>query len=263
MPAVDTAVAPVLSAESTRILNEEKPTIASGGKAAVTGVSRIAPRSKGSAAVQHGGLTASAESSGSAADASTGMRVQVETQSGITAEALARPTSSKESSSEQTFAAMDASAAPGRQAWVHTGAQQAEAGFQDPALGWVGVRADSNGSGIHAELLAGSADAATALSSHMAGLNEFLNEHRTPVETLTLSTAGGGTESANDRGAGGGMQQGTGDQTGHQLAQSAGSMATSRAPVAEAASLNSPWPTGVNDSAQQTQWVGGHISVMA
>jgi hypothetical protein len=169
----------------------------------------------------------------------------------------------------KTFESLDAQGAPERASWIHTGAQQAEAGFQDPELGWVGVRADASGSGIHAQLIAASGDAAQALSGHMAGLNAFLAEHHTPVATLTLGTAdSGSTGFAGESGSGGGMQQGTGEQPGQQATQSAGldsasNLTSSRAQLSETALSKPVWPTGSDESAQRTQWVGGHISVMA
>ncbi len=87
----------------------------------------------------------------------------------------------------ETFAAIDAGSTGGKPTWIHAGMQRAEAGFQDPALGWVGVRADTSGGGVHAQLVPGSADAAQALSGHLAGLNAHLAAHHTPVETVTLT----------------------------------------------------------------------------
>lgn len=101
----------------------------------------------------------------------------------------------------ETFAALDAGSVPGKPAWIHAGAQRAEAGFQDPALGWVGVRADMSGGGVHAALVPGSADAAVTLGGHLAGLNSYLAEQHTPVETLTLAAP-------ESRGAGQDMNQG-------------------------------------------------------
>jgi hypothetical protein len=117
-------------------------------------------------------------------------------------------------------------------------------------------------------LVAGSTDAAQALSGQMAGLNAFLVEHRTPVETLTLTTSGGGTGSSSDGGAGAPMQQGSGDQTGRQAAQSAGAdslsgSASSRAHFPEGVLSKAARPAGLDESAPRAQWVGGHISVMA
>jgi flagellar hook-length control protein FliK len=76
--------------------------------------------------------------------------------------------------------------------WFHAGAHQAEAGFEDPALGWVSVRAGVNAGGISAVVVPGSADATQALGAHMAGLHDFLAEQRSPVESLTLAQNSGG-----------------------------------------------------------------------
>jgi hypothetical protein len=99
-------------------------------------------------------------------------------------------TAATRSAADETFTALDGGTRSGAPNWIHAGAQQAEAGFQDPALGWVGVRADASGGQVHATLIPGSADAAQALGGHMAGLNAYLTETHTPVETLTLATPG-------------------------------------------------------------------------
>ena len=89
--------------------------------------------------------------------------------------------------SGETFAALDAETAPGTPTWIHAGLQRAEAGFQDPALGWVGVRADLSAGGVHASLVPGSTDAAQTLGRHLAGLNSYLAEQHAPIETVTLA----------------------------------------------------------------------------
>jgi len=71
--------------------------------------------------------------------------------------------------------------------WVHAGARQAEAGYQDPELGWVTVRADASGGAVHASLVPGSEAAAQTLSGHLAGLNDYLTTHHSSVESLTLT----------------------------------------------------------------------------
>jgi hypothetical protein len=63
-----------------------------------------------------------------------------------------------------------------------------------------------SGGSIHAALLPGSEDAAQTLSGHLAGLNAYLAEQHTPVETLTLAAASGGGIETN---TGQNMQQGT------------------------------------------------------
>jgi hypothetical protein len=85
------------------------------------------------------------------------------------------------------FSALDspAGAAP---AWVHAGAQRAEAGFDDPALGWVGVRAGLGEGGVHAAVVPASPDAAASLGTHLAGLSAYLAQHHTEVSTVALAT---------------------------------------------------------------------------
>jgi len=75
--------------------------------------------------------------------------------------------------------------------WVRAGPRHAEAGFEDPVLGWVGVRADWSGSGIHASIVPATTEAAQVLGDHMRGLNDYLTEQRTPVAGIALEHAGG------------------------------------------------------------------------
>lgn len=96
-------------------------------------------------------------------------------------------TSMSASSGRETFAAMDSGSGVGAPGWIHAGARQAEAGFQDPSLGWVGIRAGVSGGGIHASLVPGSSDAAQVLSGHVAGLGAHLAEQRAHVETVTVA----------------------------------------------------------------------------
>ena len=95
--------------------------------------------------------------------------------------------SGNRSTARETFAALDSEVSTGTTTWVHAGTRSAEAGFEDPALGWIGVRADANGGGVHASLVPGSADAAVTLGGHLGGLNSYLNEQHTPVDSLTLA----------------------------------------------------------------------------
>ncbi|MGA7857956.1 MAG: hypothetical protein WCA11_08525, partial [Terracidiphilus sp.] len=106
------------------------------------------------------------------------------------------------------FSTMDSESGSLAPMWIHAGARQAEAGFQDPALGWVGVRAQADTSGIHAVLVPGSADSAQTLSSHLAGLNDYLQHHEASVQTVTM----GSPESHQ---TGFGMDQGAGQSAGH------------------------------------------------
>jgi hypothetical protein len=88
-----------------------------------------------------------------------------------------------------TFAALDSGSSVGAPNWIHAGGRQAEAGFQDPALGWVGVRADLSGGSVHAAVIPASAEAAQVLSTHLQGLGNYLAEQHTPA-SVTISNEG-------------------------------------------------------------------------
>lgn len=159
-----------------------------------------------------------------------------------------------------TFSALDGANFAAAPAWIHAGAQRAEAGFQDPALGWVGVRADGSAGGVHAAVLPSSTDAAQTLGGHMAGLNDYLAERPLHVANLTLespenrtaeSGQGGNQSMQQEAGQGSGQSSGAGLRastdldTPIEIAQSAGNNGAERA-----TELSTP-PGGI------------HISVMA
>ncbi len=104
----------------------------------------------------------------------------------------------------EAFALLDAESGIGHPGWIHLGGRSAEAGFEDPALGWVGVRADLNGGGLHAALLPGSEEAAQVLSAHLPGLSAHLLEGNAPVSTVTVETPAGNGLAAS---VGHGLQQ--------------------------------------------------------
>ena len=118
--------------------------------------------------------------------------------------------SAKAAAAHDAFAALDADTGFGTPSLTHAGPRQAEGGFQDPDLGWVGVRADASGGQVHATLTAGSTEAAQALGGHMTGLNAYLAEQRSPVETVTVaSPAGKGVDSGANQGMSQGSSQGS------------------------------------------------------
>ena len=160
---------------------------------------------------------------------------------------------------QETFAALDAGTSVGTPNWIHAGGRQAEAGFQDPALGWVGVRADLSGGSVHAALIPGSTEAAQALSGHLAGINAYLAEQQTPVATLTMAAPGSsGMETSVDQsmqqsaGQHGEQYPAAGQQSGAQ--PGAGALAT-----AESASTTN---AGFDAIAYTGGGRGTHISVM-
>lgn len=165
------------------------------------------------------------------------------------------------STGKEPFAAMDSGSGAVIPTWIHTGARQVEAGFQDPSLGWVGVRAQVDGGAIHAALVPGSADAAQSLVGHLAGLNAYLADHHTPVESLTLA-------SPESHWPGQGMDPGTGQHSGQGMShgessgQRPGHPTAAFVPVAD--SLNPVMTTaGVDVSSLEAPPGGVYISVMA
>ena len=116
---------------------------------------------------------------------------------------------------DETFARLDAESASRSIHWVQAGAHHAEAGYLDPVLGWVGVRAESSGGGVHAAVLPGSAEAAQVLGTHMSGLNAFLSEQHGPHATATMvapedGRSGAGAQQGNSTGGGSGRDDGGG-----------------------------------------------------
>ncbi len=164
------------------------------------------------------------------------------------------PNGTVAASAHDPFVALDGTNGAGSATWIHASAHQAEVGFQDPALGWVGVRAQVDGGGVHAALVPGSADAAQALSSHLAGLNAYLTEHHTPVATLTMAAPGNSWSGQSmDQGAG------QGGYSGQQADSNPGAVAVTAVGRSEAAV-----PRGRSDGTSAGCASGGvYISVMA
>ena len=166
---------------------------------------------------------------------------------------------SAEAGASDTFAALDAERTAAPATWIHAGTHHAEAGYLDPALGWVGVRADAVGNGVHAALLPGSGEAAQVLGSHLAGLSTYLSEHHGQSATVTLDApqdalswtgSGAGGQAGQDHLARGDANQGRQEWQDKQVVP-AGGETQSREDSHAAA------PVGIAARA------GEHISVMA
>ena len=185
----------------------------------------------------------------------------------ISTSTISRSSTATAAPNGEPFATLDSGTALGTPAWVHAGSRRAEAGFQDPSLGWVGVRADSSGGLIHATLLPGTTDAAQALDGHLAGLHSYLSDVHTPVESLTLAAPESrGSSLATGQQQGQGMNQGAN--------QNAGQGGASESP---AHSVSAPHPTAAASSPDQRATIinpgnlspdtyrqsGAHISVIA
>jgi len=169
----------------------------------------------------------------------------------------------------EAFAALDGEVAQSAPTWIHAGAQRAEAGYQDPALGWVSVRADANGGGIHAALVPSSADAAQTLGGQMAGLNTYLTEHHAPLATLTIATPENRDGmSGMDSSGNGSMHQQSGQAGDQAMRQGSGQEGSDDLRVARA-ETNAPVLPAVSiltdrSATQSTATASGHhISVVA
>jgi hypothetical protein len=174
----------------------------------------------------------------------------------------AAATDLSESQMRETLAAADSGAGVRAPNWIHAGPLHAEAGFEDPALGWVGVRAELNAGGVHASLVPGSAEAAQVLGAHLRGLGDYLAEQRAPVTTLTLDADGRGSAGS---GAGQEMLNGGGQDTGGDAATRSHSSVQGNAREfwQERAQIAANEGGGVAHMANLGPLRGIHVSVMA
>jgi hypothetical protein len=173
------------------------------------------------------------------------------------------------SSAREPFAAIDAATRPDPPNWVHLGSRRAEAEFQDPSLGWIGVRADGSAGQVHATLMPRSSDAAQELGGHMAGLNDYLADVHTPVQSLHIALpeareAGSSSEREQAQQMGQGSNQGM-SQNAHQDGSSAAPRNSQPAiPVAsDAIHLEAQASLGNLSPPAASEFSGLHISVMA
>jgi hypothetical protein len=89
----------------------------------------------------------------------------------------------------EPFAAIDAGQAHAPTTWTMVGAHRAEAGFQDPSIGWVGVRAHGVGANtIHATVVPETAEAAQILGSHIANLNAYVAHESPHLAQISMSS---------------------------------------------------------------------------
>ncbi len=118
-------------------------------------------------------------------------------------------------SAHAAFAALDSGGSSAATTWGQAGSHTAEAGYRDPVLGWVSVRAQQDAAGVHATVIPVSQDAAQSLGTHLAGLNAYLAEHNSAVSTVAIampdaSAAGTGQNMSSPSGQG---QQNAGQES--------------------------------------------------
>ena len=92
------------------------------------------------------------------------------------------------------------------------------AGYHDPQLGYVELKAQMGADGVHASLVAATEEGSTILAGHMPALHQWLNERSTPVETLNI----GVREESSSRSFAGTAGEGGASQPGGQSSASAG-----------------------------------------
>jgi len=121
-------------------------------------------------------------------------------------------THGKMAPAHEPFMAMDAGVNDGAARWILADSHRAEAGFQDPSLGWISVRAQAGAAGIHAAVMPASETAADVLSGHLAGLNAHMANHYEHMNAVTLSPPVTGW---NSHDTGRGLAQGDGGNPSH------------------------------------------------
>jgi len=246
-----------------------KSGVAGGARTSAQATLRTAHGTGTADAVQHGTQTVAVQPTSSGAETSSLTRDLASTNGGantVGGAAAGSTSASAGPTPRETFAALDADPASGTPTWIHAGAQRAEAGYLDPNLGWVGVRADATGGAVHASVVPGSADAAQALGGHLAGLNDYVTQQHLPVDTVTLAAPESrSTDSGMNQGGNQGMNQGAGQNTGQGTYAEPQSNTQFNAPaISGAAPFNGSASANVPDTTAQTARPGGtHISVMA
>jgi hypothetical protein len=152
-------------------------------------------------------------------------------------------------------------------AWTHAGTAKVEAGFQDPSLGWIGVRATTDSSGVHAAVLPSSSDASRMLGGSMADLGAYLTEQHHSVESLTLAPPSS-AEAGNTGGSydGAALAQGSSQERGGYGQQSGTNPETAPEIVMDRESMSSVSGETLNAAASSTIYSasgGALISVFA
>ena len=84
-----------------------------------------------------------------------------------------------------TFAEMDTETAV-QPTWNHAGVNKAEAGFHDPSLGWVTVRAQLGSAGVHATVVPASGVAGQTISDRLTSLGTYLTDHHTHIDSWAV-----------------------------------------------------------------------------
>jgi hypothetical protein len=253
---INSAVALAANADA----GADKSRMGSGTQSTQQSLARTVQGTAAGEAVSSSSHPVVAQSSGVAADASAWVRNPAGAHEVLSAASsvAAGSTGTQDITAREAIASLDAAPAVGTPNWLHAASRQAEAGFQDPALGWVGVRADLDGGIVHATVVTGSSEAAQALSGHLAGLSSYLTEQQTPVATLTITTSGGsGLEAGVDQS----MQQSSGQNA--EQGAAAGSQHGASAPASTLPLSAAIQSSGLDMAVNVGEGRGTYISVVA
>jgi hypothetical protein len=93
---------------------------------------------------------------------------------------------------------------------VHPASSVVEVGIDDPAHGWVAVRAESASGQVHASLSAASPESQSALRAQLAGMADYLAEREIGVRTLAVGHGAGESAGGFSPRSGGDAQGGQG-----------------------------------------------------
>jgi hypothetical protein len=257
------AAPPELERSSTAVTSRSSEPVAS----------RNAQAQEASHAVVHGLQASQPQIAGAGGDASSLVRDPAAQNASQDTSSTAE-TGSAAIAAHETFATIDTGASSDTSSWTHIGAHRAEAGIQDPTLGWIGVRADGSAGQVHATLIPGSTDAAQALGGHLAGLNAYLADTYTPVQSIHIAQPEGreaASSSSQDQGQG--MGQSSGQSSNQGMNQNANQDGSSQSPR-NLQPVMSAHPATDRIQAQvstgsfgqppgTTEFSGAHISVVA
>lgn len=127
-------------------------------------------------------------------------------------------------------------------------------GYQDPALGYVELRAHQAAGAVHAELVTSSAASGHLLEAHLGSMDNWLRERQTPVESLSVIAQGA------DRSLGGGASHSFGGNAGQHTSENGGEAAPLLAASLSVASLPGASSTG---AAGDSTWGRAQTAPMA
>jgi hypothetical protein len=146
-----------------------------------------------------------------------------------------------------------------------------QVGYQDPVLGYVELRAHTGVNGVHASLETQSSAAGDTLTAHLSALTGWMNERRTPVESLTVSTLAWQQDSSrhekdfSSRGDSAGSQAGNGGYRDGNFAQGNpgdGSLANRSEEHSSGSSISSPRSSSGAESGSEPD-LGAALTVAA